>query len=441
MLGRVAVDETRVYRINSTLDGWITKTSSKATGGLVKKDETLAGFYSSEFLPVQTTYIYNLSSYDRVGKQDLSLPGREAQLRQFENSLQQLRDNLRNLGMGNPQIEEINRTREYQQNIDIFSPADGIILSRNVSMNLRFERGTELFKLADLSRVWILADVFENEVQFLSPGVMAKVTLPYQNVTFTARVGNTLPQFDPSSRTLKVRLEAENPGYVLKPDMFVDVDLQINHQPAIAVPVDAVVDTGLRKVVFVDRGNGTFEPRRVETGWRRGGLVEITRGLMDKEHIVVSGTFMIDSESRMQAAAMGIYDEGVMDPVCGMYIDEKRAKASGKTIKFGGNTYYFCSPECQHDFVKNPRIYLGQSETHHRADRYKEDQYKEGQHREEQRNDLQYTEEHRKEEQLVDKQLMDQLRLEEQLREEEQNEAKREIVSAETATLPAPTHD
>ena len=192
MLGRVAVDETRVYRINATVDGWITKTSPKATGSLVKKDEALAGFYSSEFLPIQTTYIYTLSSSDRVGVQDLSLPGREAQLRQFENSLQQLRDNLRNLGMGTPQIEEITRTREYQQNIDIISPADGIILVRNVSLGLRYERGTELYRIADLSRLWILADVFENEAQFLAPGITAKVTLPNQNRSFTAKVSNAV---------------------------------------------------------------------------------------------------------------------------------------------------------------------------------------------------------------------------------------------------------
>jgi Cu(I)/Ag(I) efflux system membrane fusion protein len=365
MLGRVAVDETRVYRINATVDGWITKTSPMATGGLVKKDEVLAGFYSSEIQPVQTTYIYTLNSNDRVGKQDLSLPGREAQLLQFDNSLKQQRENLMNLGMGTPQIEEMNRTREYQQNIDIISPAEGIILLRNVSLGLRFEKGYELYRIADLSHVWILADVFENEAQFLTPGITAKVTLPNQNLTFTAKVSNAVPQFDLASRTLKLRLEVDNPNIVLKPDMFVDVEFPVKYEPGIAVPVDAVVDTGLRKIVFVDKGNGTFEPRRVQTGWRRGGLVEITRGLMDKERIVVAGTFMIDSESRMQAAAMGIYDEGVMDPVCGMYIDEKKARASGRTMKFGADTFYFCSPECMQDFMKNPRRYIGVSSERH----------------------------------------------------------------------------
>jgi membrane fusion protein, copper/silver efflux system len=357
MLGRVAVDETRVYRVNATVDGWITRTSQKATGGLVKKDEALAGFYSSELQPVQTTYIYTLNSNDRVVKQDASLPGREAQILQFDNSLKQQRENLMNLGMSAPQLEEINRTREYQQTIDIVSPADGIILVRNVTLNLRFERGTELYRIADLSHVWILADVFENEAQFLRSGAVAKVTLPNQNRTLIARVSDAIPQFDTASRTLKLRLEADNPDLQMLPDMFVDIELPVHFEPTITVPVDAVVDTGLRKVVFLDRGDGTFEPRRVETGWRRGGLVEITRGLMNGERIVVSGTFMIDSESRMQAAAMGIYDEGVMDPVCGMYIDEKKARAAGRTMKFSGATYFFCSPECQHDFEKAPKKY------------------------------------------------------------------------------------
>jgi len=359
MLGRISVDETRVYRINATVDGWITKTSPNATGSLVKMNQMLAGFYSSEFLPIQTTYIYTLSAHDRVESQNVDLAGREPQLKQFENNLQQMRDNLRNLGMGAPQIEEITRTRQYDETVDIISPADGIILVRNVSQGLRFEKGSELYRIADLSHVWILADVFENEAQFLKPGISAKVTLPNQNRTFIAKVSNAVPQFDAASRTLKVRLEADNPGLMMKPDMFVDIELPINFQPTIAVPVDAVVDTGLRKVVFVDKGDGTFEPRRVETGWRRGGLVEITRGLMNKERIVVSGTFMIDSESRMQAAAMGIYDEGVMDPVCGMYVDEKKAKAAGRTIKRGANIYYFCSPECKQDFEKSPAQYSG----------------------------------------------------------------------------------
>jgi len=354
LLGRVTVDETRIYRILSTTDGWIREAGSKSAGSLVKKNEMLASFYGPEFLGAQQAYLYALSALDRFvanGKET------QQQITQTNVSIQQYKDTLNNFGMSEMQIEEIAKTRQFAQNIYLVSPAPGFIIARNVSLNQRIEKGSELFKIADLSKVWILADIFENEAQFFRPGVVARVNLPNQNRSFRARVSDTLPQFDPASRTLKLRLEAENPDFVLKPDMFVDVELPINYGPTFAVPVDAVVDTGLRKVVFVDLGKGAFEPRRVKTGWRRGGLVEITRGLMNKERIVVSGTFMIDSESRMQAAAMGIYDEGVMDPVCGMYLDEKRATAAGRMVKFGGLLYYFCSPECKRDFEKSPRQY------------------------------------------------------------------------------------
>jgi YHS domain-containing protein len=171
-------------------------------------------------------------------------------------------------------------------------------------------------------------------------------------------VSTVLPQFDPNSRTLKVRLELDNPGYTLRPDMFVDVEFPVTLPAALTVPADAVLDSGLRKMVFVDRGNGYFEPRKVETGWRFGDRIEITKGLMPGERIVVSGTFLIDSESRMKAAAAGIYGESSNDPVCGMYVDEGKAKASGKTGSYSKKTYYFCSDDCKQKFDKNPGLYL-----------------------------------------------------------------------------------
>jgi membrane fusion protein, copper/silver efflux system len=378
VLGRVSVDETRVYRINATVDGWINRTSPFASGSFVKKYDVLAAFYAPDFLAAEQAYLYALSSMDRVAGGTQNNPSRGSQLEQFEINLQQYRDGLKNLGMGDPQIKKLHATRKYMENIDLISPADGIILVRNVSEGQRFEKGFELFRMADLSHIWILADIFENEAQFFAPGSSVRVSLPHLGRTLSARVSNAIPQFDAVSRTLKVRLEADNPDIALKPDMFVDVELPVHYPPTFTVPVDAVVDTGMRKIVFVEKGNGVFEPRRVDTGWRRGGLVEINRGLMNGERIVVSGTFMIDSESRMQAAALGIYDEGVMDPVCGMYSDEKKARAAGRTARWGNETYYFCSPECQHDFLKDPTKYIIRSSpkndrAHTPADRQKHD--------------------------------------------------------------------
>ncbi len=167
-------------------------------------------------------------------------------------------------------------------------------------------KGWEFYRIADLSRVWILADVYGNEVNYFKPGTEAKVTLPDQGKVYRARVSKVLPVFEPTTRTLKVRLETDNPGFTLRPDMFVDVELPVKVPPAISVPSEAVLDTGMKKTVFVDRGNGYFEPREVETGWRLGNRIEITKGLSPGERIVTSGTFLIDSESRMELAAAGI---------------------------------------------------------------------------------------------------------------------------------------
>ena len=188
-----------------------------------------------------------------------------------------------------------------------------------------------------------------------------QITLPHQRRTFQTTVSKVLPQFDAASRTLKVRLEADNPGFILRPDMFADVEFPVTLPLGFFVPVDAVLDSGLRKTVFVDRGNGFLEPRKVETGLRIGDRVEIVKGLRSGERIVVSGNFLIDSESRMELAAAGIYGRSSRDPVCGMDVDEKKAKTSGRMSEYQGISYYFCSSECKEKFSKNPDRYIGKA--------------------------------------------------------------------------------
>jgi YHS domain-containing protein len=168
-------------------------------------------------------------------------------------------------------------------------------------------------------------------------------------------VSDVEPLFDETTRTLKVRLEMDNPGYALKPGMFVYIDFPVSLPPGVSVPADAVLDSGLRKVVFVDRGNGYFEPRRVETGWHVGDRVEIVRGLMDGERIVVSGNFLLDSETRMKAASVATAAASrTMDPVCGMEVDAEQARAAGRVIEHDHRTYYFCTDDCKKQFAANP---------------------------------------------------------------------------------------
>ena len=193
----------------------------------------------------------------------------------------------------------------------------------------------ELYRLADLSRVWVLADLFENEAKYVRPGEKVSVTLPNQDEKRLATVSEILPEFDPATVTLKVRLEMDNPRFTLRPGMFVDVEFPINLPATVNMPVDAIMDSGLKQTVFVDRGNGYFEPRRVKTGWRLGDRVEIVEGIEPGERIVISGNFLIDSESRMKLAAAGLFGNVVKDPVCGLNVDESKAKAAGfkRTLK------------------------------------------------------------------------------------------------------------
>jgi len=205
--------------------------------------------------------------------------------------------------MSPQQMEEIRRTRQFPDAIKIVSPVDGFVVARNVSPGQKFERDTEWFRIADLRRVWILADVFESDAQYLRPGMPVRINLPSQKKTFQGHVSNVLPQFDAAARTFKARIEVENQGYLLRPDMFVDVDLPVTFPHTIVVPAGAVLDSGLKKTVFVERGEGLFSARTIETGRRFDDRVEIVNGLQAGERIVVSGNFLVNSESRLKEAA------------------------------------------------------------------------------------------------------------------------------------------
>jgi membrane fusion protein, copper/silver efflux system len=358
LLGKVAPDETRVYIINATVDGWITQVSQSTTGSLVKKDAVLASFYSPEFLAAEQALLFALNSQDRVRSTGHETEAQEDQLAQFNISLIQYRDALKNLGMGDLQVREMIKSRQYARNIDITSPEEGFIIARNVSKGLRFDKGTELYRIADLSRVWILADLYEREADYVKPGQKVQVSLLHQKRTIEATVSDVLPRFDPDSRTLKVRLEAENPDLALKPEMFVDVEYPVSLPPAVLIPADALLDSGLRQTVFIDRGNGYFEPRQVKTGRHIGDQVEIVEGLVPGDRIVSSGTFLLDSESRMKMAAAGFTEAPAKDPVCGMDVDTATARSLGRESDYQGKTYYFCADHCKEEFARNPSQYL-----------------------------------------------------------------------------------
>jgi Cu(I)/Ag(I) efflux system membrane fusion protein len=295
--GKVAADQTRIYKVTVGADGYVKSTDNDAVGNHVKKDQHLAVIYSPDFLAVEGGF---LSANERTppgGMKDTPATAQNAA------SAQARADRLRNLGMSDVQIDEMIATRKIPEDVYIVSPTDGFILSRNVSPGLRFEREKELYTVADLSQVWILAQVFGKDAQKFHPGAMAKVTLPDTGDTFQARVSDVLPEVDPTTRALKVRLVANNPGYKLRPEMFVNVEVSVSIPSGLSVPADAIVDTGLAKQAFVQTSSGHFEKREVEIGWRFDDRVQIVKGLREGEMVVAAGTFLVDSESRLQAAA------------------------------------------------------------------------------------------------------------------------------------------
>jgi RND family efflux transporter MFP subunit len=296
-VGKVAIDETRQARVQSKTEGWIDQVFVNFTGKLVEKGQPLLTLYSPELLASQHEYLLALKSREILRNSTLAGTGAQG-----EALINASRKRLELWDLSAEQIAGIEKSRLPVTNITLHAPIGGYVMTRNAFPKQRVMPDTELYSIVDLSRVWVMADVFENEISMIREGMGATLTLSYAGGRkIAARVNYIQPQVDPMTRTLKVRLEAENPGLLLKPDMFVDVDFSVSSPRRVSVPADAVLDAGLRKTVFVDRGDGYLEPRAVETGDRIGNRIEILKGLAAGEKVVTSGNFLIDSESQMRS--------------------------------------------------------------------------------------------------------------------------------------------
>ena len=298
--GKIAIDETRVTKVQTRFDGWIEKVNADFTGRLVKKGEPLLTLYSPELTASQNEYILARKAQDTMEHSPVHGVA-QANSGMVTVARQRL---LHHWGMDPAAIEELERTGQPQRTITILAPATGFITMRNAYANQMVKPDMELYTLADLSRVWILADVFESDAAQIRLGQSALIEPSYSpGRKFSARVTNIVPQIDAQTRTLKVRLEADNPNFTLHPDLFVNVEFPMATSARMSVPEDAVIDTGKQQTVYVDLGEGKFEPRRVTVGERFDGRVEILAGLKTGERIVISGAFLIDSESRMRSTA------------------------------------------------------------------------------------------------------------------------------------------
>lgn len=349
LLGRVTVDESRVHKVTAQVEGIVRQVSSFAAGDVVRKNDVLATYFvtTPELFSAVQSYFVAMNARDRgiALNPGVEFDASKAQLRLSEELLQ-------SYGMTLPQIAELARTRQITRDIEFRSPATGIVLARNASLGQRLERGAEVFRVADLTHVWTLADVFEGDSASIHPGLAARIR--YRGQTYRALIRDSR-QFDPASRTLKVRIESDNPKLVLRPEMFVDVEVDVREPEGISVPVDAVLDSGKRKVVFVSTGENSFAAREVVAGARYGDRVQILKGIDDGDSVVVSGLFLLDSESRLQLAATRAAETPApaakTDPVCGMEVEP--SKTAPQSV-YEGTTYCFCSKRCKEEFDKNP---------------------------------------------------------------------------------------
>jgi multidrug efflux pump subunit AcrA (membrane-fusion protein) len=289
-VGRVAVDETRVGHVHTRIDGWIEKVFVDFTGDIVKLGEPMLTIYSPEML---------------ASEEELLLAARAREM--MPSLFDAARRRLQLWDLSDDQIDQVLRTGQPIRNITVHAPMSGFVTERKAFPNQKVTPDSDLYTITDVSRVWVVADVFESDITAIKVGTPAYVIFANAGApSVSAQVSYIQPQVDPMTRTLKVRLDANNPGMRMKPEMFLNVEFGVASAAQLTVPADAVLDSGDRQTVFVDLGRGYLEPRQVVVGERFGDRVAITRGLSAGERVVSSGTFLIDSESQLKAAAGGM---------------------------------------------------------------------------------------------------------------------------------------
>ena len=301
-VGKVDVDETRLAYVNTKIAGWVRKLHVDYTGKEVKKGEPLLSIYSPDLLSAQEEYLLALKS-----TQTSSIPSNFRELTESQDSLlESARRRLLLWDISPGQIAQLEKTGKPQTEMTIQAPIDGIVLEKMVLDGAYITPGMNLYKIADLSTIWILADIYENEVPLVRIGQTAKAELSYYpGRPFSARVSYIYPTVDPMTRTVKVRLEVKNDELKLKPEMFANVEILSGVGSVLAIPSEALIDTGLRQVVWVERNPGLYEMREVQPGFRGEGYVQVLSGVRAGEKVVTSGNFLIDSESQLRSGAGG----------------------------------------------------------------------------------------------------------------------------------------
>lgn len=299
--GRIEPDERRIFAITPKFEGYVERLLVNATGQPVGKGQPLFEVYSPELVSAQREYAIAAQGVD-----SLKEAGGEAQ-----RGMHQLAESsllrLKNWDISDEQIKALAKSGETRRTLTFRSPVSGIITEKKALQGMRFMPGEALYQVADLSAIWVVADVFEQDIGLVKPGAKATVRInAYPDKTFSGAITYVYPTLSAETRTVPVRIEVSNPGQVLKPGMFAQVELPVAGKgTVVTVPVSAVIDSGTRRIVLVQAGEGRFEPREVKLGARSDNYIEVVEGVKDGEAVVVAANFLIDAESNLKAAVGG----------------------------------------------------------------------------------------------------------------------------------------
>ena len=303
--GRVEIDEQNIHNIAAKFEGWIDKLHVKTTGAPVRNGQALFDVYSPELVSAQREYAIALQGVAALKDSDSDI--RQSMQRLADASLQR----LRNWDISEQQLKELAETGTTRRNLTFnafHTPANGVVLEKKAYEGMRFLPGEMLYQIADLSSVWVIADVYEQDISLLRTGARAKVKInAYPDMDFAGTIAYIYPTLKPETRTVSVRLSIANPQGLLKPAMYAQVEIMVGGKGLVlTVPTSAVLDSGTRQIVLVQLAEGRFEPREVSLGNRSDNYVEILHGVAEGELVVVAANFLIDAESNLKAALGGL---------------------------------------------------------------------------------------------------------------------------------------
>lgn len=305
-VGRVDYDETSMTDVNTKIAGWVEKLHVDYTGQLVEKGQPLLEIYSPELVAAQEEYLTALD-YKRRLEASADADARMGGLDLLEASLQR----LRYWDVTDAQIRQLERTDAVGRTMTVYSPQEGIVVHKAVFEGAHIEPGQHLYRIAELSPVWVYADIYEYELPWVREGQAAQVELSYlPGKRFNGTVTHVYPFLDPKTRTVKLRMSFPNPDRALKPEMYANVWIHSEvSTDSLVIPAHAVIHSGERFLAVVSLGGGRFQPREIEIGVEADGSYQVLAGLSEGEQIVTSAQFLIDSESNLKAALRAMVGE------------------------------------------------------------------------------------------------------------------------------------